>query len=207
MWQSIGPMLVTMVFAFVGCSVEARGDPSASAEQPGTGSTLPAITFAPADGGSVPLGVEVVDTPEESACGLMHRESLPEEQGMLFVFAGDSRGGFWMRNTLVPLSIAYIAADGRIVDILDMRATTRPYTYPYALPDGTIVDLAEDQTPPSGAVLVTYPPRAAYRYAVEVNQGWYARHGIAIGDRVDLAEAVQRADAAAPPPICAERGT
>ena len=146
-------------------------------------SLLPAVTFVSADGTFVPLVVEVADTPELTTCGLMHRESLPEEQGMLFVYAGIS--GFWNRNTLIPLSVAYLAADGRIVDILDMEAT------PYA-----------------GAPAVIQPnPREPYSYVIEVNRGWYERRGIAIGDYGDVADAVARGSVGQLLPLCRERGS
>ena len=146
-------------------------------------SSLPAVTFVSADGMLVSLVVEVADTPELTTCGLMHRESLPEEQGMLFVYAGIS--GFWNRNTLIPLSVAYLAADGRIVDILDMEAT------PYA-----------------GAPAVIQPnPREPYSYVIEANRGWYERHGIAVGDYADVADAVAPGSVGQPPPLCREWGT
>jgi uncharacterized membrane protein (UPF0127 family) len=77
---------------------------------------------------------------------------------MIFVYTEDTQGGFYMRNTLVPLSIAFIGADGVIIDIQDMQPL--------------------DET-------LHYAP-APYRYAVEVNQGWYGRNGIRVGDGVEL---------------------
>ena len=65
------------------------------------------------------MPVEVADTQEEREVGLMNRESLPADAGMIFVFEEDT-GGFWMKDTLIPLSIAFAAADGTIVSILDM---------------------------------------------------------------------------------------
>jgi uncharacterized membrane protein (UPF0127 family) len=148
----------------------------------GEGSTLPVVTLTSGEGVTVVLGVEVADTWELAVCGLMHRPSLPEEQGMLFVIEGV--GGFWNRNTLIPLSVAYLASDGRIVDILDMEATAFP-----------------------GAPGIVQPnPREPYSFVIEVNRGWFDRHGIAIGDRVDMAEAVARGSSGQPPPLCREHG-
>jgi uncharacterized membrane protein (UPF0127 family) len=131
----------------------------------------------------VPLRVEVADSIERVICGLMHRESLPEDRGMLFVYEGF--GGFWNRNTLIPLSVAYLAADGTIVDIIDMEATPYP-----------------------GAPGVTQPnPREPYSFVIEANRGWFGRNGIAIGDIVDVVDAVARGSGDQPPPLCRERGT
>ena len=104
------------------------------------------------------LTVEIADTPETQEKGLMGRESMAEDQGMLFVYDRDSRKSFWMKNTLIPLSIAYIAADGTIREIYDMEPlSTR------------IVD-----------------SRYSVRYALEVNQGAFQRHGIKEGDKVEF---------------------
>ena len=156
---------------------------TAAAEHAAVESSLPAVTFSRGDGIPVQqIVVEVADTPELTACGLMHREWLPEEQGMLFVYAGFS--GFWNRNTLIPLSVAYITGDGRIVDILNMEAT------PYA-----------------GAPAVIQPnPREPYSFVIEANLGWFDRHGIVAGDSVDVTDAIVRGSEGQPPPLCRERG-
>jgi len=99
---------------------------------------------------------ELAVTPQERAQGLMHRESLGDGEGMLFIFEKDEVLSFWMRNTLIPLSIAYIAYDGRIIDIKDM----------YAL----------DESPVRSSRSV--------RYALEVPQGWFSRAGVREGDIV-----------------------
>lgn len=169
--------------------------------------SLPLVTFTRGDGTAVPLAVEVVDDAGERACGLMHRRSLPDEQGMLFVFERDGQiGGFWMRNTLIPLAIAYIGGDGRIVDILEMEAAPEPGT-PFRTADGQLILVRDGDAPPPGAGWITYTPQSSYQYAIEANAGWYARHGIEIGDAVDVAAAVTNADSAAPPAICLQLGT
>jgi uncharacterized membrane protein (UPF0127 family) len=168
---------------------------------------LPLITFTRGDGTAVPLAVEVVDDAGERACGLMHRTSLPEEQGMLFVFPQDGQvGGFWMRNTLIPLAIAYVGGDGRIVDILEMEAAPEPGT-PYRTADGQSILVRDGERPPPDATWITYTPRSSYQFAIEANAGWYTRHGIQIGDTVDLGAALANADNAAPPAICLQLGT
>lgn len=120
--------------------------------------TTPVVRIAGADGRAHEVKVELAATPAERQRGLMQRESMPEDAGMLFVFPTDTDGAFWMKDTLIPLSIAFIAADGTIVDVRDMQ--------------------------PLSTELTT--PRARYRYALEVNQGYFARAGIKAGDKVEL---------------------
>lgn len=107
--------------------------------------------------GGVPLSVEIADTDAERTRGLMFRDAVPDGTGMLFVWLSDTRGGFWMMNTRVPLSIAFLDADGTILDIIDRRDTgsRRPTA-----------------------------PGTAYRYALEVPLGWFAAHGIIVGSRM-----------------------
>jgi uncharacterized membrane protein (UPF0127 family) len=100
--------------------------------------------------------LEVASTPEEHQVGLMFRESMPTDNGMLFVYDRPAREGYWMRNTLIPLSIAWIEADGTIVDIQDMQPQT------------------DD----------VHAPPAQYWYALEVNQGWFYNNGVGVGQRV-----------------------
>jgi uncharacterized membrane protein (UPF0127 family) len=104
----------------------------------------------------VPVLAELARTPEERARGLMGRKSLADGKGMLFIFERDETLSFWMKDTLIPLSIAFIASDGRIMEIRDMRPR----------------DLSAVQSSRS------------VRYALEVPQGWFARAGIAPGDIV-----------------------
>jgi len=105
------------------------------------------------------LTVEVVRRPEELTRGLQHRKYLPSDRGMLFVFSHLIRTPFWMKDTLLPLSIAFIDSSGRIVDIQKMN--------------------------PDGGKELHYS-RAPYRYALEVNQGWFDKNKIGLGERVDL---------------------
>ncbi len=113
--------------------------------------------------GETQFQVEIADTDESRRQGLMHRESLPEGQGMLFVFERDQRLSFWMMNTSIPLSIAYISSDGIIREIHDMT--------PFSLE----------------------PVRSSrsVRYALEVNRNAFASAGIRPGDRVVLPEHLQ----------------
>jgi len=89
--------------------------------------------------------------------GLMYRESLPQDQGMLFVFPAAQIQSFWMRNTFIPLDIAFISSEGIIVDIQHMKPV--------------------DES-------VLYTSSAPALYALEVNAGWFASHGIEVGASV-----------------------
>jgi uncharacterized protein len=111
------------------------------------------------EGGEVTIDVEIADEPGERRRGLSGRTSLPEGAGMLFLYAEDSRGGYWMKDTLIPLSIAYLDAEGRILAVLDMEPC---------------------QADPCPA----YDPGLAYRGALEVNQGAFDRWGVREGDVV-----------------------
>ena len=109
---------------------------------------------------TVTLAVEIANRSDERHRGLMFRESMDELAGMLFVFQGERYGGFWMKNTLIPLDIAYLGADGTVLEIV--------HGVPLSL---------EILTPSQG-----------YRYTLEVNDGWFERHGFGVGDRVEIPE-------------------
>ena len=104
-------------------------------------------------------------TPSARNQGLMGRESLREDAGMVFRFPGEHRGGFWMKNTTIPLSIAFFDSAGRIVAIMDMDPCT------------------QDPCP-------VYDPGVPYHGALEVNQGFFEQQGIAEGDVVRLAQSL-----------------
>ena len=110
----------------------------------------------------VRVRVEVADDLAEQAKGLMDRTALGVNRGMLFVFPEEQKLTFWMKNTLIPLSIAFIDSELRIVDIQDMRPL--------------------DDEPPS------YVSSGPAQYALEVNQGFFERRGVKVGDRVELPE-------------------
>jgi uncharacterized protein len=110
---------------------------------------------------TIKLTVQVADTPKIRDKGLMFVEKLLENEGMLFVFSAETYGGFWMKNTLIPLSIAFLDSDGKILKILDM------------------VPCKEDICP-------TYDPEISYHYALEVNLGWFEKKQIRAGDFVML---------------------
>jgi uncharacterized protein len=107
--------------------------------------------------GKIPLRVEVVDTLEKQERGLMFRQSLPENEGMLFVYREPQELAFWMRNTIIPLDIVFVGADGIILNIHQARPL--------------------DES-------VLYRSAGAAKYVIETNQGWFSRHGIRPGDRI-----------------------
>jgi uncharacterized membrane protein (UPF0127 family) len=110
-------------------------------------------------GGTVLVHVEVADSRAERVAGLSGRTELGEDAGMLFVYDEDVTVGFWMKDTLLPLSVAFADAGGRIVAIVDME-------------------------PCHAEPCPAYRPDAAYRLALEVNRGAFARWGVAAGDRI-----------------------
>jgi uncharacterized membrane protein (UPF0127 family) len=103
------------------------------------------------------LTAEVAATDSSRTTGLMHRRMLPENRGMLFVFPYATPLSFWMMNTYLPLSIAFLDEAGIIINIADMKPlTTDPH-----------------------------PSTRPARYALEMNQGWFAKRGIKAGAKVD----------------------
>lgn len=101
---------------------------------------------------------EVAGTERERAIGLMNRKSLKEDHGMLFVYDHDEKLSFWMKNTSIPLSIAFISKEGTIRELADMT----PFS------------------------VKTIDSRHSVRYALEVNQGTFGKLGIQVGDKVEL---------------------
>jgi uncharacterized membrane protein (UPF0127 family) len=117
----------------------------------------PTVVLQPASGTPVVVSVEIADTPDAQARGLMYRTRLDPDHGMLFLFDEEKRHSFWMKNTPIPLDLIFIGRDLRIVGI-------RQNAEPFSLKP---IDVGE----PSGSVL-------------EVNGGFAAAHGLAVGDRV-----------------------
>jgi len=110
------------------------------------------------------LVAETATTTATRTTGLMHRFSLKPDHGMLFVFDVPQPLAFWMKNTFVPLSIAFIGADGRILNIEDMAPQTK----------------------------ATHPSRGLALYALEMKKGWFAERAIVAGDRVEGLEKAPR---------------
>ena len=106
--------------------------------------------------GESPICVELADTLSSHSAGLMHRSQLDENCGMLFAFTDSDNRAFWMKNTYIPLSIAYINNEGRIINIEDMSP------------------LSSERTWSGGPAM----------YALEMNQGWFERNSIGEGCKV-----------------------
>src|SRR3712207_8837960 len=90
--------------------------------EPTQASKLRTVIIHASSGKEVRVRVEIADDPFEQSRGLMYRTALAEDRGMLFVYPDEEERSFWMRNTLIPLSIAFMDSEGRIVDIQDMKA-------------------------------------------------------------------------------------
>jgi uncharacterized protein len=103
------------------------------------------------------LTAEVAATNPDRMQGLMHRRMMPENRGMLFVFTDEANHAMWMKNTFIPLSVAFIDSKGVITNIEDMK----PHT--------------ED----------AHPATRPVRYALEMNLGWFAKRGIKAGAKIE----------------------
>jgi hypothetical protein len=147
---AIAALLAISAAAF---SCSAQKAPGAETDKPNA--TLKKVTLA---AGQTQVVVEVADTESERNRGLMFRKTLADGKGMLFVFETDQRVSFWMRNTSLPLSLAYMASDGTILQILDLT----PFS--------------EEPRPSERSI----------RYALEVPQGWFAKVGLKPGDRFEI---------------------
>jgi uncharacterized membrane protein (UPF0127 family) len=149
----IAGLLAVAVLVVAGCGAGSSGD-----DLPDRPASTLTIT---GEDGSVALAVEIADDDASRARGLMGVEQLPPDQGMAFIWERERQGSFWMKNTLIPLSIAFWDERGRILWIEDMEPCR------------------DDPCP-------LYGPVQPFLGAVEVNQGWFDKHGVSIGDRVDL---------------------
>lgn len=102
------------------------------------------------------IRAELARTPEQRAIGLMHRPTMPVNEGMLFAFERPDTQCFWMKDTLLPLSAAFVADDGSIVNVVDMQPRT----------------------------LDSHCSTQPVRFVLEMNQGWFAKRGLKAGSRL-----------------------
>ena len=173
--QGLSLLLPLVAVALLGCGGAAGEDgdggrTAASSSAPGTATDQEAtdspqfgpggqlIRLVDVSVGGVPISVEIADTPALRETGLMNRDSLPANHGMLFVYANEQMRSFWMRNTKIPLDIAFIDRNGSIVNIEQMEAQTDENT------------------------LSTAPAM----YALEMSLGWFEANGVGIGDRLEF---------------------
>ncbi len=143
-------ILTSMIF-LAACGGNGQTSNAANRKSP---AATPVLTI---DG--VRLNIEIVQDAESRQQGLMNREQLAEDQGMLFVFESTRMLSFWMRNTYIPLDIAFIDEGGKIVDIQRMEPL-------------------DDTT--------SYHSAAPALYALEVNAGWFKERGIKVGSQVEF---------------------
>lgn len=116
------------------------------------------VSFVNSKDETVQMTVEIANDEPSRQLGLMYRASMPADEGMLFDFGSDTTSTFWMANTILPLSIAFIKVDGTVLDIQDMQPL--------------------DQN--------TVSAPGPYRYALEANQGFYRAHSIVPGNHATL---------------------
>lgn len=130
--------------------------PTATPPAAAQGQAQPVLAMVTLQAGIHLVKAEVADDERKRAIGLMFRESLAPNHGMLFVFREKAGHCFWMRNTLIPLSIAFLDDDGTIVNIEDMAPRS------------------ED----------SHCPKRPVRFALEMEQGWFAKRGLAAGAKL-----------------------
>jgi len=106
--------------------------------------------------GMYQIDVQIAQTPEQRQIGLMFRKEMPQAEGMIFVFEQPATQCFWMKNTLLPLTAAFVADDGRIVNLVDMKA------------------MSED----------SHCSKEPVRFVLEMNQGWFSRKNIKEGSKL-----------------------
>ncbi len=114
--------------------------------------------------GSEVLEVEVAQTPQQHAQGLMFRPRLGENEGMLFIFQGEETRSFWMKNTLIDLSIGFFDRNGTLVDVQEMKSGK-------GIPD---------------SALKSYLSVKPAKYALEMNTGWFDKKKIKIGTKLRI---------------------
>lgn len=147
---------LSMVFAGVQMWKEYGPDAAAAATEAGMETQM--VTVETQAGRKIEVELEIAATPVDIEIGLMHRKSMPENHGMLFLLGKPAKeAGFWMKNTLIPLDIIFVDAEGRIARI---HARTQPMN------------------------LSSYSSDAPVVAAIELNGGMAEKWGIAVGDRV-----------------------
>jgi uncharacterized membrane protein (UPF0127 family) len=137
-----------------------------SDSNPPAAQVLPETPLTIEQGGQVQhITVEVASTEPQRETGLMWRQEMADDHGMLFVFPSDTKTGFWMKNTYIPLDIAYVWKAGEVLAIVHGKPL-----------DTTTLD-----------------PPGPYRYALEMNGGWFEGHGLGKGARVRFPQKLPQA--------------
>ena len=112
--------------------------------------------------GKKELVVDVAETPDQHERGLMFRTSMKDDEGMLFVFKNEENRFFWMKNTLIDLSIGYFDKKGNLIDVQEMKSGK-------GIPD---------------VKLPSYPSSGPAQYALEMNKGWFDKNKIKLGTKL-----------------------
>jgi uncharacterized membrane protein (UPF0127 family) len=128
----------------------------ATAQAPSQGQPQLNLPRIPISAGMYLIDAQVAQTPEQRQIGLMHRREMPVTEGMLFVFEQPATQCFWMKNTLLPLTAAFVADDGRVVNLADMKPQTTD----------------------------SHCSAEPVRFVLEMNQGWFAKRGVKAGSRL-----------------------
>lgn len=140
------PWAVVLTVAGILCATSATA-------QDGPQLNLPRVELS---AGMHRIDAQVAQAPQERQTGLMHRKEMPQHEGMLFIFEQPAQQCFWMKNTLLPLTAAFVADDGTIVNLADMKPLT----------------------------LESHCSAKPVRYVLEMNQGWFAKKGIKPGAKL-----------------------
>jgi uncharacterized membrane protein (UPF0127 family) len=166
----LGIILVLLVIAGCGggkavgsgATAQSPGPRATTAERPtdsgNAASDLRTVTLNASSGEEVKVRIEIADNQMGRVIGLRWRKSLPEKQGMLFVYTDEEKRYFTMDDTVIPLSIAFMDSEGRIIDIQNMKPLE------------------------SGPYVSAEPAQ----YALEVNRGFFEERGVKVGDRAEL---------------------
>ncbi len=143
-WQSAMAMLASMAIGMAGSGL------AAAQEAP---QRLPTVTLGI---GILNIKAEVAQTPREHEIGLMYRTSMGANEGMIFAFERPGQQCFWMKNTLIPLAVAFVADDGTVVNVDEMKPQT----------------------------LDSHCSTRPVRFVLEMNTGWFKKHGVKAGDKL-----------------------
>ena len=142
--RSIALAVATMVVTLMPCSAWAQPGPQLD------------LTHVKLGVGMYMIDAQIASTPEQRQTGLMLRKEMPQHEGMLFAFEQASVQCFWMKNTLIPLTAAFVADDGTIVNTADMQPETT----------------------------VSHCSAKPVRYVLEMNKGWFSKKGIKPGSKL-----------------------
>lgn len=138
------PFALALISSFLALAAYAQGAPQ---------TTLPRIKL---QAGMFQIDAQVAQTQEQRSIGLMYRSEMPQHEGMLFVFDQPATQCFWMKNTLLPLTAAFVADDGTIVNLVDMKPQTTD----------------------------SHCSEKPVRFVLEMHQGWFAKKGLKAGSRL-----------------------